>query len=221
MSPEALRVLTASSRAALDSTGQATAGLVRRLWDVAVPGLDDAALEGYLGRAVPLVSSGQRVAAQAVARTTASLLEASGSLPAVMPTLVTAETPWLSSPMLRLRSLMAEGADYLEARDVAGRYAAALTVGDVQAAAREGAQQAAQALEADMDGPIAWTKIPAPGCCAWCERLSTRLFYDATSVAMHAADKCGFRPVTRAHDDFQFFSNSDTIFKNKPRGRLH
>jgi hypothetical protein len=217
VTPVELAARNNASRQALYNLTRSVGAVLLSAWTSTVTAADDAALEAWLVRSVPLVQSGQRSAALVSARAAWTLLASSdgvsATMSAVVPKLVTAETPWQSSPMLRLRSLLAEDAPWDVAKADSGAYAQMLASGDLNSAAREGGDQAVEQLAEEVDGPIAWAKVAAPDCCAFCQRSAGQLYRAAGNVPMHSGDHCGYQPVTMNTPGHNKYSNSRTIFK--------
>jgi hypothetical protein len=181
VTPVELGAFNRASSRVLGAVTLAVGAALLNAWGATVQSADDDALALWLARSVPLVGSGQRTAASSAARGTWALLARSdgitGLMPAFTPELVTAETAWQSSPVLRLRALLAEGQPWPSAKADSGAYAQMLSSGDIGAASRQGADHAAEVAAEQIAGPVAWAKVPAADCCPWCSRVSTRLYH--------------------------------------------
>jgi hypothetical protein len=193
--------VAAASRSRLHATHrqrqqqtQATVGAMLARLVRALPDLSDDAAELYVARAVPVIVAGQRNAAALAA----------GYVRAAAPTLrrdrppdlslgalaVTAETPWVASPIIRGRAKLAQGLAWAEALDAAGAYAGELASGDLQRAMRFGLDAGADAVGAR----VRWRKELSGGACPWCVTVAAGSYTSADSVPFHEHDRCSVAP---------------------------
>ena len=100
--------------------------------------------------------------------------------------LATPDSPNSVVGLLRLWTLLDDGAEEEEARDAAGSYAGGLASADLQGATRSGLDEATSAAGREPR----WRLEPNPGACEWCRFLADTgpRYLDASSVPVpHAA----------------------------------
>jgi hypothetical protein len=194
--------------------------LLATMADLSQPALDD-----YVNGAYPVVAGGQHASADtaagyigviAVARAqlrgrryrprrpvdVAAALTKSGVL-------VQPDSRSLVAPVLRARSLEAEGQAMPVAIDHAASYAAALSSNDVQAAQRVGLGEGAHASGLEVHG---WRKSVAADACDWCGAIADAVYDDPEKIPFHEWDKCGVEPALDDADDDYTFDDSDIPF---------
>jgi hypothetical protein len=217
VTPAELAVLSRTNERAYGRLLGRVLAALGRVWGRGVTSADDAALEAWLAGSVPVVQAGQRASSALSARNTWGILRRSdgltGNAPATAPELVTADTPWQSSPILRLRKHLGEGLAWEEAHALAGAYAQELATGDLGAAMRSGADQAASLAAPQIDGPIRFAKVPSGTACDWCRNVSRKLYLRADSVSAHLADKCVVSPVTANTPGLEEYTNARSLMR--------
>jgi hypothetical protein len=171
--------------------------------------LGELELHAYVAGAYPTVAGGQQVAATGAAGYMAALVprrEAARAAPvdvagalARSGVLVTPESRSLVAPVLRARSLVADGAELAVAIDAATSYAGALSSLDLQAAQRVGLEESARASEAEVEG---WTKDAGPSACTWCHEIAENEYADPDAVPYHENDRCSVVPVLEGRRDY-------------------
>jgi hypothetical protein len=168
-----------------------------------LPDLGEESLARYAASAFPLVLGGQRASAGLAASYVLAMFPAarrSGRQVVVDPggalarsgKAVTQDSPVVVSPILRARSLLAEGARPIEAMQSASSYAEALSSGDLQAAQRVGIEEGAQATGARVVG---YRKELSATACSWCRKVGGRTYRSSESVPFHQRDNCAVAPV--------------------------
>lgn len=160
--------------------------------------LSEESLARYQQEAYPTVRGGQRVAADTAAAYTSMLggravrpVNVDGALLA-SGALIEPDARSLVAPVLRARSLVAEGAVMAAAVVTAGGYAAGLASGDLQTAVRVGAEEGAGASGLRVRG---WTKALSGDACSWCQTVAADTYRSADSVPFHQNDNCTVEPV--------------------------
>jgi hypothetical protein len=95
--------------------------------------------------------------------------------------------------LLRLWSLMDDGSEELEARGLAGIFASNLAEGDLQAAQRDGLDEATRASHRSAR----WGLEPNAEACEWCAEIAAlgSVFPDAETVPFHSHGPCRCAPV--------------------------
>ena len=179
------------SRAAPRSwTAETVRQLVLRLTSV-----DDDAAAVYAAQHARLVSAGQvmsaRLAMAFLGATWRVAPPAVDPARALAPVLVTAETPSATSPIIRVRTRLAEGDPWPAALTVAASYGAGLAIGDVQAAMRRGLDATAEAHRRR----VRWAKDLSASACEWCQDVATQTYGSADAVPFHPGDTCGVVPT--------------------------
>lgn len=179
-----------------DATGERLAALIAALPD---PEAENA-IELFAPQAARVVSGGQERAARFAiayvsklspptrARTPASVTRALEGV------VVDQSSPVARSPILRLKALLADGEDELEARRASASYANGLASGDLQAAERGGLTEGARAGARRVVG---WRKSLAPNACSWCQTIASGggRYRAPETVPFHQRDECGVAPV--------------------------
>jgi hypothetical protein len=168
------------------------------------PEADDA-LELYGPQAARVVGGGQeRSASFAIAYVSKNAPRARGKSPAsvqraLTDVLVTEESPVARSPVLRLKSSLADGTELSIAQQEAASYAEALSSGDLQAAERGGLSEAARASGRRIHG---WRKVLSSSPCEWCSRVAstTGRYKSPETVPFHERDRCGVAPVFESEE---------------------
>lgn len=184
--------LSAAYRTAQSQTTLATEASLAA-WAAVALGASDEAAALYLPGAVERTAGGQARAAALAAGYVAGIMAAAVDPPSRLAPvdlsgvpLVTEETRWLYSPVLRMRALLAEGVAEPAAHAQASAYAVSMVPGDLQAAERAGLDAGAAAHNARAR----FRKVPAGGACGWCQEIASKDYPSAEAVPFHAGDRC-------------------------------
>jgi hypothetical protein len=178
----------------------------------AADGVPDVAM--WAPRYLRLVTAAQRAsatAAEVYMRQQLALIGegvASSAVIEVADLLVTAETPWLVSPVSRMRKVLAAGQELVEsaedaarltaqAQAEAARYAGHLVQTEVRATERTAATRA-YSTHWDSGEPLSWKRVPEVGACGWCRVVADRLYSAEFTGEWHADCHCDWRMVTAA-----------------------
>jgi len=159
--------------------------------------VDDETALRYAASHARLVHAGQLVEVRLASAYAASIWgAATAAVPPSAQTaldgvLVTAETPTATSPILRVRHLLAEGQQLAQALDTASGYAANLATADLQAAKRVALDTAATTHRRSA---VRWLKLPSGDACDWCQLVAGQTYAAADSVPFHAGCTCGVAP---------------------------
>lgn len=161
-----------------------------------LPDLSDDARDAYVAAAVPLVAAGQRRSATLAAGLARAIAPKRDEGPplelALDDVTVTAETAWLTSPIIVARRELGDGASWAAAIALAASKARGYTAGDLAVASRHGLELGARSSGARVRG---YRKVLAGGACAWCRDVSSGVYGSASSVPFHAHDACSVAPV--------------------------
>jgi hypothetical protein len=111
--------------------------------------------------------------------------------------LVRTDTPWLRSPMLRERRLVAVGLPPSEARQRAAGYAGDLMTAEARVTERAAAT-ATYRQHWDTRAPLKYRRILEGGACGWCRVVADRLYSADDSGKWHAHCRCTWRLITPA-----------------------
>lgn len=136
---------------------------------------------------------------------------ASTAVAVVEDLLIAPDTPWIGSPISRMRAVLADGQETVEtaadaarltatARDAAGRYAGQLMHNEVRATERQAAVRSAN-LHWETGEPLRWKRIPEPGACGWCRVVADRLYSADFAGDWHTDCHCDWRMVTAAESN--------------------
>ena len=180
----------------LDATAALLDVRLRRLEDL---GDEQAAL--YVADAVPVVARGQQRAAELAAgyvRVIATSDPERRQRPLELePELVTPETPWMLSPIIRARRELAvtelEGPDaWTAALGIAVAKMRGYVSGDLATAQRHGLERGADASGLRVRG---YRKQLSGTACSWCRDVSQTVYALPSNVPFHERDACSVAPV--------------------------
>lgn len=183
-------------------------------------GITEAAAAAWVDTAGPVIEGVQTAAAELAAGwldTQAAFLGAA-ELPPAAATVLEAPTAVLSSPPVRMRSLVAEGMQYADALGNTAGYVRRLASTTARAAEQAGrAQRAAAVADALPDdyyqgaggklkrrrrkgpGGLRYTRVPDARACGWCRVVADRLYTEAGVAGQwHGFCRCTWRLAVAA-----------------------
>lgn len=160
-----------------------------------LPNLSPEAEQAYVAAAVPLIAAGQRrsaTVAAAYARAVAPDVDPRAALELQLDdVVVTADTAWVASPIIRARAELAGGAAWAAALAVAASKARGYVSGDLAVAQRHGLERGARSTGRD----VRYRKAVVGDACAWCRAVASTLYALPSNVPFHERDGCGVEPV--------------------------
>lgn len=175
-----------------DATALLLAARIARL-----EALGDEQLEQYVAGAVPVVVAGQTRSAALAAGYVRTLApptrERRPPLELELGDIaVTAETPWLASPIIRARTELSRGGTWEQSLAVAATRARGYVYGDLAVAQRFGLERGGRSAGREPSG---YRKHLAPSACAWCSAVSQTVYALPSNVPFHERDRCSVSPV--------------------------
>lgn len=162
--------------------------------------LSQAGFDAYNVASAKLVAGSQRRSAQLSIAYLGVLLPAkrvTSPQRAIRDVVVDRSSPVTRSPMLRIRGLVADGAELVAALASAQAYAASLSTNDLAVAERAGLTEAA---DASGERIVGWRKELSDSACDWCNEVADGVYSDADSVPFHANDACSVAPVIEGEE---------------------
>jgi hypothetical protein len=209
-----LLTLARQHQAQLLTIRDRTVTVARRLWSVLAIDPTDAALDGWMQAALPLVESAMRTTTAASLNYVPTYVAAAQGVAPVPSTLDVAEflrprgvdmADVLRRPFVTMRTALADGASLARARELGEQRATQIAATDPMLSARAASSESMR-LEPRVVG---FRRVPDAGACSFCRLAATQRYRDVDLMPMHVSCGCSVAPIIGDKDPGQIIDREN------------